>query len=168
MAARVPFFLALTVSIVANVIAIALGWTSVNHGADGDDDSDMSITGILGSILITVAAVGGTFMVGGLTLCEFFVVCDLDFVDNDTGSLIPFMLRLNGFYAIMSLVGAGLLIAALSSSGADVIEGSIAVVAAVFAICSEIALAWVGTPEDKKEAFMNFCCKKQEYARIDG
>ena len=66
------------------------------------------------------------------------------------------LLQVSGVFAIMNLVGAGLLIASLTSSSIDkgpIIKGVIPIVGTVIAACAEIVLVWVGTPEDRKEAF---------------
>ena len=164
---RVLLYISLTVSVVANVVAVALSWTFVNEIIADDPDSDTSIvTGGVGAGLISGSAFSTFSLVMALFL-GLLATCDLDFADGD---FFRGWLRVNGFSAVMSLVGAGLLIAGLTTSYIDRTQGAIAVVGAVIAACADIVLAWVGTPEDRKEAFKDiFCkqCRTGSYASID-
>lgn len=164
---RVLLYISLTVSVVANVVAVALSWTSVNEIIADDPDSDTSIvTGGVGAGLISGSAFSTFSLVMALFL-GLLATCDLDFADGD---FFRGWLRVNGFSAVMSLVGAGLLIAGLTTSYIDRTQGAIAVVGAVIAACADIVLVWVGTPEDRKEAFKDiFCkqCRTGSYASID-
>ena len=168
---RVLLFLALTVSVVANVVAIALCWSSVNEIIDDNSSSDTSVsTGGVGAGLISASA-GHTFCLVVVLFVGLLATCDLDYVDDS--DFFRLLLRLRGFFAVMSLVGAGLLIAGLTTSYVDngpFTQGVIAVVGAVIAACADIVLAWVGTPEGRKEAFKDFFCKQcrtGSYASID-
>lgn len=164
---RVLLYISLTVSVVANVVAVALSWTFVNEIIADDPDSDTSIvTGGVGAGLISGSAFSTFSLVMALFL-GLLATCDLDFADGD---FFRGWLRVNGFSAVMSLVGAGLLIAGLTTSYIDRTQGAIAVVGAVIAACADIVLVWVGTPEDRKEAFKDiFCkqCRTGSYASID-
>ena len=164
---RVLLYISLTVSVVANVVAVALSWTFVNEIIADDPDSDTSIvTGGVGAGLISGSAFSTFSLVMALFL-GLLATCDLDFADGD---FFRGWLRVNGFSAVMSLVGAGLLIAGLTTSYVDRTQGAIAVVGAVIAACADIVLVWVGTPEDRKEAFKDiFCkqCRTGSYASID-
>lgn len=159
---RVLLFLSLTVAVVAKVVAVVLGWsfvTSINDDSD-DSSSDTSfLTSCIGATLILAFASYTVFLVKILFL-GFLVNCNMDTVDSD---FFQFWLRLSGLSAIMSLVGAVLLIVGLANSVIDdgpFTQGVIAVVGAVIAACADIVLAWVGTPEDRKEVFINFFCKQ--------
>ena len=173
MISRVPLFLALTVAFVASVVAVALSWSSWNEISDDSSwdkyGSDTSvITGAVGSGVISSCA-GWIFMLITLLFLTLLVTCDLDDVISDN-SRFAALLRVSGVFAILNLVGAGLLIASLTSSSIDkdpIIKGVIAIVGTVIAACAEIVLVWVGTPEDRKEAFKNFFCKQRGYARIN-
>jgi len=165
---RVLLYLSLTVSVVANVVAVALSWTFVNEIIADDPDSDTSVvTGGLGAGLISGSAFS-TFSLVMVLFLGLLVTCDLDYADGS--DFFHVLLRLSGFSAVMSLVGAGLLIAGLTTSYIDRTQGAIAVVGAVIAACADIVLAWVGTPDDRKEAFKDiFCkqCRTGSYASID-
>lgn len=167
---RVLLYIALTVSVVANVVAVALSLTSVNEIIDGSSsDTSALVTGGLGAALISASA-GFAFLLALILFVRLLVACDLDLADGS--GQFRALLRLSGFFAVMSLVGAGLLIAGLTTSTSyiDMNRGVIGVVGAVIAACADIVLAWVGTPEDRKEAFKDFFCKQcrtGSYASID-
>ena len=155
----------------ANVVAVALCWPPVNKIIDYDSSSDTSLgTGGFGAGLISASA-GYTFCLVLVLFVGLLATCDLDYVDDSDFFCV--LLRLSGFIAVMSLVGAGLLIAGLTISYVDngpLTQGVIAVVGAVIAACADIVLAWVGTPEGRKEAFKDFFCKQcrtGSYASID-
>lgn len=96
---RVLLYLSLTVSVVANVVAVALSWTFVNEIIADDPDSDTS-TGGVGAGLISGSAFS-TFSLVMVLFLGLLATCDLDFADGS--DFFRVLLRLNGFSAVMSL-----------------------------------------------------------------